>query len=607
MKYPVAIILLSGLLLFFPPPLQVNAQVLTQESDETRYVDPAGLFSVLLPTPWTAEEAEGHGILTYPEGNLVAYVIAVEAASMAEGAQIAWTVIDPTFELDPIQIIQAPTTRGEDEAVAIIYDTGDANEIVIARGWLYGNVAYLEIFRGETITFQEQIVQVRMIIDSYDIFATVDEFGFAARRNILVDLGDGVETVAQLTFPSGDGPYPGVLLIHGSGTTDMDEFIPELVTSTGEPARLFLQIAEYLSERGYSVLRYNKRGIALGGGVAYIDTFFNKTYFEQEGDAVRALGVLMAQPEVDNTEITIIGHSEGTIISTRIAVQHPEVKNLVLMGAIAENLRDLVFFQFVDGRIQYLKEVVDTDQDGLLSIEEVASTFENPLVSLSPVPPETLLNPESGFTTWFPGPDLNEDGFISLEEELEPFLTQIFEILHTFTYKERGGVTLELLAQNPFDNPWFEEHFGLEPTMGIIGDVTADILIMQGEGDTLTPLDQAFLLEESLANSNHPRHTVITYPGLGHSFFPLPAPWIQPFGPIEEEVLSDLASWLSSDGLEEAHELVMLAHPQWRRRPHILTFEFSTPTGNVDYYRIQFIDGPDHSRNGATFVSVRVN
>lgn len=79
-------------------------------------------------------------------------------------------------------------------------------------------------------------------------------------------------------------------------------------------------------------------------------------------------------------------------------------------------------------------------------------------------------------------------------------------------------------------------------------------------------------------------------------------------GPIQEEVLSDLASWLMSEsGLEEAHELVLLAHPQWRMRPHILTFEFSTPTGNVDYYRIQFIDGPDHSRNGATFVSVRAN
>ena len=143
--------------------------------------------------------------------------------------------------------------------------------------------------------------------------------------------------------------------------------------------------------------------------------------------------------------------------------------------------------------------------------------------------------------------------------------------------------------------------------MEIIGDVTANILIMQGEGDTQTPLDQAFLLEESLANSNHPHHTVITYPGLGHSFFPLPAPWIQPLGPIQENVLSDLASWLMpEDGLEEAHELILLAHPQWRRRPHILTYEFSTPTGNVDYYRIQFIDGPDHSRNGATFVSVRV-
>jgi len=602
-----------GLLLFFPPPLQVNAQVLTQESDETRYVDPAGLFSVLIPTPWTAEEAEGYGILTNQEGNLVAYVIAVEAASMAEGVQIAWRVIDPTFELEPIQIRRDPTTKGADEMVTMRYDTGDESEIVFAVGWLYENVAYLEIFRGETVTFREQMAQLRIITDGLDIFATVDEFGYAARRNILIDLGDGVETVAQLTFPSGDRPFPGVLLIQGSGPVDMDEFVPALLTSTGEPARLFLQIAEYLGEQGYTVLRYNKRGIALGGidlplggRVADLDTFLNMTYSELEGDAVQALEVLMQQPEVDNNEITIIGHSEGTVIGPRIAIDHPEVKNLVLLGSVAENLRDIFFFQLIDRRIQYL-EVVDTDHNGLLSIEEVASTLENPLVHLSPFPPEILLSPQSGFTVWNPGLDFNEDGLISLEEELEPLLIQAFDFLTTFTYKERGGVTIELAGQNPFDNPWVEEHFTLEPTMEIIGDVTANILIMQGEGDTQTPLDQAFLLEESLANSNHPHHTVITYPGLGHSFFPLPAPWIQPLGPIQENVLSDLASWLMSDGgLEEAHELILLAHPQWRRRPHILTFEFSTPTGNVDYYRIQFIDGPDHSRNGATFVSVRV-
>ncbi|MDP9288564.1 MAG: hypothetical protein M3P08_10235 [Thermoproteota archaeon] len=37
-------------------------------------------------------------------------------------------------------------------------------------------------------------------------------------RNLVIDLGNGVKTNAQLTLPAiGKGPFPGVLLIPGSG------------------------------------------------------------------------------------------------------------------------------------------------------------------------------------------------------------------------------------------------------------------------------------------------------------------------------------------------------------------------------------------------------
>ena len=43
-------------------------------------------------------------------------------------------------------------------------------------------------------------------------------------RNMVIDLGDGVKTDARLNLPAvGDGQFPGVLLIHGSGTTDMNK------------------------------------------------------------------------------------------------------------------------------------------------------------------------------------------------------------------------------------------------------------------------------------------------------------------------------------------------------------------------------------------------
>ncbi len=42
-------------------------------------------------------------------------------------------------------------------------------------------------------------------------------------RDLVIDLGNGIQTNAQLTIPAvGNGPFPGVFLVHGGGPTDMN-------------------------------------------------------------------------------------------------------------------------------------------------------------------------------------------------------------------------------------------------------------------------------------------------------------------------------------------------------------------------------------------------
>jgi hypothetical protein len=42
-------------------------------------------------------------------------------------------------------------------------------------------------------------------------------------RDLVIDLGDGVKTNAQLSYPGiGTGPFPAVLLVQGSGALDMN-------------------------------------------------------------------------------------------------------------------------------------------------------------------------------------------------------------------------------------------------------------------------------------------------------------------------------------------------------------------------------------------------
>lgn len=105
-------------------------------------------------------------------------------------------------------------------------------------------------------------------------------------------------------------------------------------------------------------------------------------------------------------------------------------------------------------------------------------------------------------------------------------------------------------------------HFSLIPTLSIIGNVSKStgILILNGENDTQTPIQQAFILQQRLTDVNHPDHTLITYPNLGHLFYPS-SQWLTGVGPIQRYVLADIYAWLEAhSGL--SHSLATTAASQ---------------------------------------------
>ena len=153
---------------------------------------------------------------------------------------------------------------------------------------------------------------------------------------MVIDLGNGVKTHAQLTIPAvGKGPFPGVLLVPGAGPADMNY-------TTGINAKLFWQISQFLSERGFVVLRYDKRGIGENGTIINNNLWGNMTFADLKQDAQKAVNVLIQQPEVDAKKISMIGHSEGGEIVTRVATDNPmtKFKNIVLMAARIQNRTD---------------------------------------------------------------------------------------------------------------------------------------------------------------------------------------------------------------------------------------------------------------------------
>jgi pimeloyl-ACP methyl ester carboxylesterase len=157
-------------------------------------------------------------------------------------------------------------------------------------------------------------------------------------RNLVIDLGNGVKTHAQLTLPAvGKGPFPGVLLIHGSGANDKNGTLGFVHKNGPKPVTPLWQIAQYLSERGFAVLRYDKRGVGANFTINQ-NVWGNATINDLIHDAEKALNILTQQPDVDPKRISIIGHSEGTLIAPRVAIDNStKVKNIILIGTLAQS------------------------------------------------------------------------------------------------------------------------------------------------------------------------------------------------------------------------------------------------------------------------------
>ncbi|MGB7953343.1 MAG: alpha/beta fold hydrolase [Candidatus Nitrosopolaris sp.] len=297
-------------------------------------------------------------------------------------------------------------------------------------------------------------------------------------RNLVMDLGNGVKTNAQLTLPAvGKGPFPGVLLIHGSGAHDKNETLGYVHKSGPQPPKPFWQIAQYLSERGFAVLRYDKRGIGANKTILNSNVWGNLTANQLKQDAEKALNVLIQQPEVDPKKITLIGHSEGTIIAPRVTIDNPtKAKNIVLMGAAAQNMSNIAHFQIVDEPLLFVKQILDENHDGVLSLPEVASKING---SSADAKTKEAINSliekdnKTGQYFWHPGLDADKDGTVNIDKEIKPLLVNTFESLAPFP-------TGKCTSLEPC-RTWIKSVFALQPNLSVIGNLSSTNILILNE------------------------------------------------------------------------------------------------------------------------------
>lgn len=109
-----------------------------------------------------------------------------------------------------------------------------------------------------------------------------------------------------LTAPPGEGPFPGVVMITGSGIQDRDETVLGFA--------VFGVLADSLTRNSIAVLRCDDRGF---GGLPAGDPLASDSILVEDASAM--LIRLEDDPRVDDARTGFLGHSEGSTIALRAA------------------------------------------------------------------------------------------------------------------------------------------------------------------------------------------------------------------------------------------------------------------------------------------------
>lgn len=206
-----------------------------------------------------------------------------------------------------------------------------------------------------------------MLIAAFAIAAGIGSQSVSARQQLSVERRIDIDVQIDgrnglpgtLTLPRGTGPFPAVVLVHGSGAHDRDETI-----AANKP---FRDIAHGLAERGIAVLRYEKRTYRYPRLLSDDQLTIDR---ETTHDALLAIAQLRQTRMIDHRRIFVLGHSQGGMLAPRIAGRAPDVAGVILLAAPARPLLDLLVEQH--RRIGLLDDGVinDAEQMGLRRLIE---------------------------------------------------------------------------------------------------------------------------------------------------------------------------------------------------------------------------------------------
>ncbi|TKC03656.1 alpha/beta fold hydrolase [Pedobacter frigoris] len=186
----------------------------------------------------------------------------------------------------------------------------------------------------------------------------------------------GHNLVGLLTTPKKAANYPIVVLVHGSGPSDMD--------ATYGPNKPLKDLALGLAAKGIASIRYVKRTMIYPG--EFIGAFTVKE--EVMDDALAAIALARTIPGADKKQIYVLGHSLGGMLAPRMPLLAPDLKGIIMVAAPARKLSDMIVEQN-----KFLFSLMnDTTAAGKKQLDTIVAEYEKgKLTKLGTMKPDSIV------------------------------------------------------------------------------------------------------------------------------------------------------------------------------------------------------------------------
>lgn len=135
------------------------------------YTDPAGRFSVPIPTNWTLAEHDGYVLLADPDQGMKVYLLALETDDLPQALVDAWATVDPAFALPIDESLEPPSEPGIERTLSTTYDTGDDARLVQGVAQLKDGISYVLLLDTDLTTLQKRGAQLSIVGSGFDILA----------------------------------------------------------------------------------------------------------------------------------------------------------------------------------------------------------------------------------------------------------------------------------------------------------------------------------------------------------------------------------------------------------------------------------------------------